>query len=149
MAELVGDMAGEEMRVYKEKINWKAPGASGFRAHQDAPAYPEDDFHVTCLVAIDDMTEDNGCLEFGVRSGSAKTRLTGLLPTVKGRGIIESDTAEELEWTPATMKRGDVLVFDSHAPHRSGPNKSRIPRRALYLTFGRAAKGHLREAYYR
>ena len=100
------------------------------------------------------MTPENGCLEFGVRphsshsSHSPAKRLTGLLPTVEGRGVIETDAAQELEWTPAVMKKGDVLVFDSHAPHRSGPNKSRLPRRALYLTYNRAAKGDWRDTYY-
>lgn len=149
VAELVGDMAGEEMRIYKEKINWKAPGASGSRPHQDALTYPEDDFHVTCLVAIDDMTEENGCLEFGMQPGCLRRRFTEVLPTVNNRGIIEPDAADDLQWTPATMKRGDVLVFDSHAAHRSGPNMSGVSRKALYLTFGRAAKGHRSDALHR
>ena len=32
--------------------------------------------------------------------------------------------------------------------HRSGPNKTDLPRRAIYLTFNSAAEGDLRKKYY-
>lgn len=103
---------------------------------------------MTCLVAIDDMTEENGCLEFGLQPGCLKRRLTAPLPTTPACGNIQNEAADELQWTPAILKRGDVLVFDSHAPHRAGPNMSPTSRRALFLTFSRASKGNLRDAYY-
>ena len=94
------------------------------------------------------MTEENGCLEFGLQPGCLKRRLTAPLPTTPGRGNIRNEAADQLQWTPATLKRGDVLVFDSHAPHRAGPNMSKDSRRALFLTFSRASKGNLRDTYY-
>jgi 2-aminoethylphosphonate dioxygenase len=33
-------------------------------------------------------------------------------------------------------------------PHRSGPNRTAHPRRALYLTYNAASEGNLRQAYY-
>ena len=39
--------------------------------------------------------------------------------------------------------------FDSYIPHRSGPNRSEQPRRALYITYNRASEGSYREKYYR
>ena len=43
---------------------------------------------------------------------------------------------------------GDVVYFDSYAPHRSGTNRSSRPRRALYLTYNAASAGDLRDTYY-
>jgi ectoine hydroxylase-related dioxygenase (phytanoyl-CoA dioxygenase family) len=47
------------------------------------------------------------------------------------------------------VRAGDTLWFHSRTPHRSGPNTSDRPRRALYPTYNAAAEGDLRAAYYR
>jgi len=44
---------------------------------------------------------------------------------------------------------GHTLWFHSRTPHRSGPNRSSVPRRALYPTYNARSEGDLREAYYR
>jgi ectoine hydroxylase-related dioxygenase (phytanoyl-CoA dioxygenase family) len=43
---------------------------------------------------------------------------------------------------------GDVVFFDSFAPHGSGPNMSDHKRRVLYVTYNRAADGDHRKQYY-
>jgi hypothetical protein len=40
------------------------------------------------------------------------------------------------------------VFFDSFVPHRSPPNSSLLPRRLLYVTYGRAADGDRREEYF-
>jgi hypothetical protein len=44
---LVGALLGEDVFLYKEKINYKYPGGAGYAAHQDAPAYKQ--IAVKCL----------------------------------------------------------------------------------------------------
>ena len=44
---------------------------------------------------------------------------------------------------------GDVVLFNSYVPHRSGINKLKIPRRALYITYNDSSEGDLREDYYK
>ena len=56
-------LLGEPAVLYKEKVNYKLPGGAGYAPHQDAPAYPFIDAHVSCMVAVDDATLENGCLE--------------------------------------------------------------------------------------
>ena len=56
-------LMGEQAVLYKEKINYKLVGGAGYAPHQDAPAYPFIDSHISCMVAIDDADEVNGCLE--------------------------------------------------------------------------------------
>ena len=43
---------------------------------------------------------------------------------------------------------GDVLFFDSFVPHRSGPNRTSVQRRVLYVTYNGASAGDSRERYY-
>lgn len=141
LPDLAASLTGEAMLLYKEKINHKQPGGAGFAAHQDATAYPYVSFNVTALVPVDPMTVENGCLEF------AALEEARLLPA-DDRGCIAAPALADLVFAPVALDPGDVLFFTSYAPHRSGPNRSRDPRRALYLTYNRARDGDLRARYY-
>jgi ectoine hydroxylase-related dioxygenase (phytanoyl-CoA dioxygenase family) len=43
---------------------------------------------------------------------------------------------------------GDLLLFDSFAPHASKPNLTDAPRRILYLTYNLASEGDQRVRYF-
>lgn len=135
-------LLGEEARLYKEKINYKLVGGAGYAPHQDAPAYPFIESHVSCMIAVDDADVENGCLE--VVSGC----FDHVLP-MNDVGCIDSTTVEQLEWTPAPVRAGQALWFHSRTPHRSGPNLSGRDRRALYPTYNALSEGDLRDEYYR
>ncbi|HEV3226650.1 MAG TPA: phytanoyl-CoA dioxygenase family protein [Acidimicrobiales bacterium] len=135
-------LLGEPAVLYKEKINYKLPGGAGYAAHQDAPAYRFVATHVSCMVAVDDATAGNGCLEV------ADAMHHELLP-VDGDGCVRADIAEQFEWRAVEVCAGETLWFHSLTPHRSGSNLSAIPRRALYPTYNAAAEGDLRADYYR
>jgi hypothetical protein len=142
MVDTASALLGEPAVLYKEKINYKLAGGAGYAPHQDAPAYRFVESHVSCMVAVDDASVDNGCLE--VVSG----RHHELLPT-DDAGCIAADVVEQMEWTAVPVRAGDTLWFHSRTPHRSGPNPSSVPRRALYPTYNAAREGDLRESYYR
>lgn len=135
-------LLGEPAVLYKEKINYKLPGGAGYAPHQDAPAYPFVDAHVSCMVAIDDADLTNGCLE--VVSGAHAEVLA-----MDDRGCIRADVVESLEWMAVPVVAGQTLWFHSRTPHRSGPNTSAVPRRALYPTYNARSEGDLRDDYYR
>ena len=135
--ELAGALLGEPAVLYKEKINYKLPGGAGYSPHQDAPAYPMIDVHVSAMVAVDDADESNGGLE--VVSGC----FDAVLP-LDERGCIEASVVEQLDWQPVPLRAGHTLWFHSRTPHRSGPNRSDQPRRALYPTYNAAREGDLR-----
>lgn len=134
-------LLGEPAVLYKEKINYKAPGGAGYSAHQDAPAYRFIETHVSCMLAIDDSRESNGCLEV------VSSMHDEALP-MDDKGCIRADIVEQLDWTPAPIWAGQALWFHSRTPHRSGPNTSNEPRRALYPTYNALREGDLRAAYY-
>ena len=135
-------LLGEQAVLYKEKINYKLPGGAGYSPHQDAPAYRFVERHVSCMVAIDDSTIENGCLE--VVSGQHHQ----LLP-MDERGCVRADIVDAFDWVAVPAKAGQTLWFHSRTPHRSGPNRSQVARRALYPTYNALSEGDLRDAYYR
>jgi len=49
---------------------------------------------------------------------------------------------------PLPTDPGDVVFFDSYAPHASKANLTAAPRRALYVTYNRAADGDHRARYF-
>jgi hypothetical protein len=142
---MVSALFGEPAALFKEKINYKLPGGAGFAPHQDAPAFTSFDqsLHITLMVSVDATTPENGCLEVVEHPGGHTT-----LPLAADL-TLDAGTTARLEWSPITTRPGDLLCFDSYLPHRSGPNRTPLPRRALYLTYNKAAEGNVRDAYYR
>jgi hypothetical protein len=138
------ELLGEPAVVFKDKINMKAAGGAGFTAHQDAPAYVDFGvpFHVTVMVPVDAFTADNGCLEL-----AREATQSSFLPQ-NPDGTLCADAEMRFAWVPVLAAPGDVIVFDSYVPHRSGPNRSGGPRRAYYLTYNRRSDGDRRAAYY-
>jgi hypothetical protein len=126
--------------LFKDKINFKMPGGPGFKAHQDQQAgwgrYAP--LFVTAMVTIDPATLENGCLE--MVPGRHKEGLLG-----EEWNPLE-ETGLALHAVPTAP--GDVIFFDSFAPHASKPNFTQSPRRILYLTYNRASEGDHRDRYY-
>jgi ectoine hydroxylase-related dioxygenase (phytanoyl-CoA dioxygenase family) len=141
LPEVAAELLGEGAVLYKEKVNYKQPGGAGFAPHQDATAYAFIKHHVTCMVAVDPMTAENGCLEFSPYARS------DLLPE-NGEGCIAPALAGRLEWRTVEVPAGGVVFFTSYVPHQSGFNRSAKPRRALYLTYNAASEGDRRAEYY-
>jgi 2-aminoethylphosphonate dioxygenase len=134
---------GEPAVMFKDKINLKLPGGDGFKPHQDQQAgwsvYAS--LFITVMVAVDDATAENGCLE--IAPGHHKRGLLG----PEWKPLSESDMAG-FELKPLSARAGDVVFFDSYVPHGSQPNLSAGPRRVLYVTYNRAQEGDHRERYF-
>ena len=116
------ELLGEPVVLYKEKINFKLAGGAGFTAHQDATAYPFIDSHLTCMIAVDPATAENGCLEFAAGHHDA-------LLDDDGDGCLRPDVERELDWTLIEMAPGDVAWFHSRTPasQRRQPQRSSPP----------------------
>jgi 2-aminoethylphosphonate dioxygenase len=140
LARWTSALMGGPVVLFKDKINFKMPGAPGFKAHQDqqagwgryAPVF------VTAMVSIDPATVENGCLE--VAPGRHREGLLGeewnpLCETGLGLQAVPTDP-------------GDVIFFDSFVPHASKPNFTDGARRILYLTHNLASHGDHRQRYY-
>ncbi|HKX06666.1 MAG TPA: phytanoyl-CoA dioxygenase family protein [Stellaceae bacterium] len=129
--------------LFKEKINFKMPGGAGFEPHQDQQAgwsrYAS--LFVTALVTIDRSTIENGCLEM-----ASAPRFSGLIGE-EWRPLSAAEMAG-FKLVPVPTEPGDVLFFDSFAPHGSKPNMTDGRRRILYLTYNPASEGDQRARYF-
>ena len=118
-------------------------GGAGFEAHQDQQAgwsrYAG--IFVTALVTIDRATIENGCLEMG--DGARVTNLIG-----EEWRPLRAAEMKGFNLVPVPTEPGDVLFFDSYAPHASKPNMTDRPRRILYLTYNAASEGDHRARYF-
>ncbi len=131
---------GDDAVLFKEKINFKLPGADGFKAHQDQQAgwsrYAP--LLITAMVTLDPATLENGCLE--------------MVPGRHREGLIGEEWAplseDGLDLVAVPTAPGDVIFFDSFAPHASKPNLTADPRRILYLTYNAAQFGDHRIQYF-
>ena len=136
-------LLGEPAMLFKDKVNLKQGGGSGFTPHQDAQAGWEDyaPLHVTAAIALDAATIENGCLEL------AQGPRLGALVGERWRPL-DGPALDALHFAPVEMAAGDALFFDSFLPHQSGPNRTTEPRRLLYVTYNARAHGDHYEAYF-
>jgi ectoine hydroxylase-related dioxygenase (phytanoyl-CoA dioxygenase family) len=143
LLEPLRQLLGEPAVLFKDKINYKIPGSSGFEPHQDAQAgwdrYCRT--QVTALVSLDATTHANGCLELA--RGRHTTGLLGEMWKPLSDASLEGVVFEALETAP-----GDVCFFGQFVPHRSGANRTDSPRRVLYLTYNPASEGDHYETYF-
>lgn len=138
----VSQLLGEPAVLFKEKANFKLPGGGGFDPHQDSQAgwWVYSDFFISVMVCIDEATAENGCLE--MVAGRHKEGL------FREWEPLTEDDCRGMTWISAPTRPGDVVFFDSYAPHRSAPNNSTKTRRLYFATYNRAADGDMMERYY-
>eukprot|EP00934_Nitzschia_sp_Nitz4_P004513 Nitzschia sp. Nitz4//scaffold91_size79674//28466//29545//NITZ4_005363-RA/size79674-processed-gene-0.91-mRNA-1//1//CDS//3329560088//4503//frame0 len=158
---IVSAALGQDMVLYKEKLNLKPPGGTGFAPHLDTPSLrialgpqgPQE--FCTVMVAIDDMTVANGCLRISKGAWRESHCLETVAPEADGNpdaggraGAIPLDLADTVDYVDLVCKGGSIAVFNGWAPHRSSPNQSPFPRRAVFLTYNPKEEGDFHVAYY-
>jgi hypothetical protein len=135
--ELVGC---DEIALFTSKLNLKRPReGSRFRWHQDSPYWFHACDHLdqlpNVMLALDDASEENGCLR--VIRGSHKR---GMLAGLEGEGELgplftdprQFDVSQQVA---AVMPAGSLFFFSPHTVHGSEPNRSEAARRALIYTY--------------
>jgi len=126
-------LGSDRMEQLINQAHFKLPGDGvAFPWHQDSThrRYGKEEWndvngrgsYVQTVVALDEVTEDNGPIE--LIPGSC---LRGHLDLPKDGALpADLDTDGALA---ATMRAGSVLVFGPFTIHRSLPNRSDVPRR--------------------
>jgi ectoine hydroxylase-related dioxygenase (phytanoyl-CoA dioxygenase family) len=87
--------------------------------------------YVQTVIAVDDITPDNGPLEF--IPGSC--RLGHVEPPAGQEGRLPEHLVDPASAVAATMPAGSVLLFGPYTFHRSRPNESTTPRRVFINGF--------------
>lgn len=167
---LLQELSGEPMFLFKEKINYKLAGSGGFAPHIDAVAYThiKDVKHLTILLSVDPSNMSNGGLEVV----DASHNMT--VPIDPATNCITNDWVASQKWTPVELeagayflfllslwhesnvsipicqhdKIGQLLIFTSYLAHRSEANRSSTDRKAVYATYNCASEGDNHKSYY-
>lgn len=135
---------GGSALLFKEKINSKFPGGSGYGIHQDqqagwtafAPIF------ITAMICLDEIGTENGGFLIA-NSRRCPYLLAG------GWNNFSDEQVASCEMLDLHLKPGDLLLFDSFVPHGSGPNPSSNVRRALFATYNAADFGDHRTSYFK
>jgi phytanoyl-CoA hydroxylase len=129
------DRSEGEAKCLQDYIFCKPAGEAGKAWHQDATYIETDARSLTGVwIPIDDASIDNGCLWF--IPGSHQS---GELFRMERHGRDDYDNApvsigfDDHSELPVEVKAGDVVFFDGHLLHRSGPNTTERPRHALVM----------------
>lgn len=125
------DTLGTSTRLYWDQAVYKKPGnPEEFPWHQDnGYTYTEPQQYLTCWVALTDATEDNGC--------------PWVVPKLHLNGTLRHEHSP-LGWqclfdpedaVPVPARAGDIVVFSSLTPHRTGPNLTADVRKSYILQY--------------
>lgn len=128
---LCRDLVGPDVRLYWDQAVYKKPGQpEEFPFHQDnGYTFIEPQQYLTCWVALTDTDEGNGCP--WVIPGMHRRGTLAHEPTSLGwRCATSSDDA-----VPVPAAAGDIVVFSSLAPHRTGPNLTDSARKSYILQY--------------
>lgn len=155
LTQFIEETMEEPYNTFKDKLNFKWPHGGAFVAHQDFPAFapfpPKS--HVNAMICIDPATLENGCLHIAKnwRKTFDECASDHILPYVEegmNHGSIEPRLVKKIDWLPLETSPHDLILFNSFVPHYSEPNHSDKSRRAMFITYNRAAEGEHRIAYY-
>ena len=61
---------------------------------------------------------------------------------------LTEEIEDNYNWNHIETTPRDVLLFDSYAPHRSGPNTTNKSRRIFYFTYNEKKYGNLYDTYF-
>lgn len=129
--DLCHDLIGPDVRLYWDQAVYKKPGnPQEFPFHQDnGYTFIDPQQYLTCWVALTDTDEGNGC--------------PWVVPGWHRYGTLEHESTD-LGWrcverspdaVAVPARAGDIVVFSSLTPHRTGPNMSGDTRKAYILQY--------------
>jgi ectoine hydroxylase-related dioxygenase (phytanoyl-CoA dioxygenase family) len=131
----VVDLLGPHVKLLRSAAMMKPPGiGSEKRLHQDAAYYPiRPHDHVTAWIALDEATTENGCMT--VAPGGHHDGLYDHRAEEYDTDIVIPESAYDGSFVEVPMAPGDVLLSHCLVPHRTGPNRTEKPRRALIMAY--------------
>ncbi len=133
--DIVEQLIGAGLRSNGNKLNMKEPDhGSAVEWHQDWAFYPHTNDDLLAVgVAIDDMTEENGCML--MVPGSHKTELVSHHENGVFVGAVSDPAFKPREVAKCLVKAGGITIHHARTLHASTPNHSTKPRRLLLFQY--------------
>ena len=134
--DVVEELLGPNILLYYSMLMMKPP-REGFKApwHQDFAFFAHNRADLlACQLYIDDSTLENGCVL--VVPGSYQLGLLNHFKDGHFTGIVQGDTsAFDAKEVTVPVKAGGMIIWHSLTLHRSHPNRSPEPRRAIVFEY--------------
>lgn len=132
-----------QVRFWHDQIFYKPARHGGVVAwHQDYSYWTRTDppGHITCFLALDDTTLENGCLHVIPSSHRwpllPTVNLTGTAADMDAiKGVLSPQQLEQFKPTPIFLKAGECSFHHCFALHGSYANHSDRPRRGVVLNY--------------
>ncbi len=134
--QITHDLLGDNIRLYWDQAVYKKPKSGGlFPWHQDnGYTFTRPQIYVTCWIPLNDATVKNGCPWVIPKLHRRGTLLHE--NSERGLEIKGVNSCEEIKDAHACpAKAGDIVIFSSLTPHKTGPNISDGIRKALIVQF--------------
>jgi phytanoyl-CoA hydroxylase len=137
LAELAADLGLAQPQVWQSMLIFKQPGIGGeVRWHQDASFFHTEPLSVTTFwFALEDATQDNGCLwaEPGGHRGPLRERFVREGDAVRMVALDDTPWPDRSRAVPIEVSAGTLVCFHGLLPHWSAPNRSPRSRQAYTL----------------
>lgn len=142
LVDAVEDILQEPAFHTTTKIMMKEPFVGGaWEWHQDYGYWATDNYHlypklVSCMIAINRATVENGCLQ--VLKGSHHIGRINHAKTGDQKGadmLFVNEALKHLELVNVELEPGDTLFFHCNLLHKSNQNKSKDPRWVMIAAY--------------
>lgn len=132
--DIVESLIGPDIKLYGSQCFMKPPGGIEKPWHQDSAYFAIEPAElVTCWIALDEATTENGCLAF-IRGSHRGPILDHDQPWMVGGRTDMQVRDEQIDITREVhveLKRASCSFHHSRLLHRSGANHTNKPRRGL------------------
>lgn len=136
--ELVKKCIGKDIKLFGDQLFMKPPGGIEKTRHQDSPYFPIEPMElISCWIALDNVTEQNGCMWLIPKShfwGAIEHSEKWMVGTREDMCIPEKNLPDFKE-IPILLKSGSASFHHSLIVHRSGANKTKQPRRGWAIHY--------------
>lgn len=134
---VIEEILGRPLRLYSSQLFAK-PAKVGTKVplHQDMAHWSFEPYEMlSCWIALDNSTVENGCVRF--LEGSHKFGMLRHVPTgMQGNSLqIQDDRMEGLKEHVMEVPRGSCVLHHCLTAHHSGLNRSSHPRRGLIFVY--------------
>ena len=140
LLDIVDQLIGRDIIVWGSRIFSKAPQTGRATPwHQDGEYWPIRPLATaTVWIAIDESSEDNGCLKILTGSNRAKTLLPHQSLSGKGAALdkeIKPELIGSKDVVSVPLQPGQMVIFDVFTAHGASPNLSNQRRAGFAIRY--------------